>query len=78
MGLAADVAEEQTELPDSDLVVDALIGYSLRGAPSGVSASLIRRANSQTAPVLSLDVPSGVDTTALGMSTTRPSARPRR
>ncbi|MCH8162057.1 MAG: NAD(P)H-hydrate epimerase [Chloroflexi bacterium] len=64
MGLAADVAEEQTELPDSDLVVDALIGYSLRGAPSGVSASLIRRANSQTAPVLSLDVPSGVDTTA--------------
>ncbi len=63
MGLETDVAGNETELPESDLVVDALIGYSLRGAPSGVSASLIRRANSQTAPVLSLDVPSGVDTT---------------
>lgn len=63
MGLETDVAGNETELPESDLVVDALIGYSLRGAPSGVSAALIRRANSQTAPVLSLDVPSGVDTT---------------
>ena len=64
MGLEIDAAEDETELPDGDLVVDALIGYSLRGAPSGVAASLIRGANSQTAPVLSLDVPSGVDTTA--------------
>jgi NAD(P)H-hydrate epimerase len=64
MGLKVDVAGEGTDLPESDLVVDALIGYSLRGAPSGVAASLIRRANSQTAPVLSLDVPSGVDTSA--------------
>ena len=64
MGLEADAAGDEIELPDSDLVVDALIGYSLRGAPSGVAASLIRRANAQTAPVLSLDVPSGVDTTA--------------
>ncbi len=63
MGLKVDVAEEEGDLPESDLVVDALIGYSLRGAPSGAAASLISRANSQTAPVLSLDVPSGVDTT---------------
>lgn len=64
MGLEIDAAGDETELPAGDLVVDALIGYSLRGAPSGVAASLIRAANSQTAPVLSLDVPSGVDTTA--------------
>ena len=64
MGLKVDVAGEEGELPESELVVDALIGYSLRGAPSGVSASLIRAANSQTAPLLSLDVPSGVDATA--------------
>ena len=63
MGIETDVAADEGELPDGDLVVDALIGYSLRGAPSGVTASLIRAANSQTAPVLSLDVPSGVDTT---------------
>ncbi len=64
MGLEIDAAGDETELPDGDLVVDALIGYSLSGAPSGVAASLIRGTNSQTAPVLSLDVPSGVDTTA--------------
>ncbi len=63
MGIETDVAGDETELPESDLVVDALIGYSLKGAPSGVAASLIRRANSQTVPVLSLDVPSGVETT---------------
>ena len=39
-----------------------LIGYSLSGAPRGVSAGLIRAANAHTAPVLALDVPSGVDT----------------
>jgi NAD(P)H-hydrate epimerase len=63
MGLEAETAGDETQLPESDLVVDALIGYSLKGAPSGAAASLIRRANSQAAPVLSLDVPSGVDTT---------------
>ena len=63
MGLKVDVAGEESDLPGNDLVVDALIGYSLRGAPSGVAAALIRRANSLSAPVLSLDVPSGVATT---------------
>jgi NAD(P)H-hydrate epimerase len=47
----------------ADLVVDGVIGYSLRGAPRGAAARLIRWANGQDAPVLALDVPSGVDTT---------------
>ena len=46
----------------ADLILDAIIGYSLSGAPRGVSASLIRAVNDHDAPVLSLDVPSGVDT----------------
>ena len=45
----------------ADLVLDGLIGYSLRGAPQGRAADLIGWANAQTAPVLSLDVPSGFD-----------------
>ena len=50
--------------PESaDLVVDALIGYSLRGAPTGRAAELIEWANSQAAPVLALDTPSGLDVT---------------
>lgn len=44
-----------------DVIVDGLIGYSLRGAPQGPAADMIRWANEQGTPVLALDVPSGVD-----------------
>ena len=44
-----------------DLVLDGLVGYSLTGAPRGRTAHLIEWANRQTAPILSLDVPSGFD-----------------
>jgi NAD(P)H-hydrate epimerase len=55
-----------TELPeklDIDLIIDGLIGYSLHGAPSGMAANLIQWANGQPTPILSLDVPSGMDAT---------------
>ena len=45
------------------LVVDALIGYSLRGSPRGVIEDLIQWVSTSTAPVVSLDVPSGIDAT---------------
>ena len=45
-----------------DVVLDGLIGYSLKGAPRCNAATLIEWANGQTVPVLSLDAPSGVDT----------------
>jgi NAD(P)H-hydrate epimerase len=48
------------------LVVDALIGYSLRGDPVGRVAELIEWANAANAPVLALDVPSGLDATTGG------------
>ncbi len=44
-----------------DFILDALIGYSLRAAPRGVAAELIRWANETNVPTLALDVPSGVD-----------------
>ena len=50
-------------LPVADLIVDAMIGYSLRGAPKGTAARLIRGANAHGAPILSLDLPSGIDAT---------------
>ncbi len=46
-----------------ELIVDGLIGYRLKGAPHGTVADLIRWANAQAAPMLALDVPSGVDGT---------------
>ncbi len=47
----------------SQVVVDALIGYSLRGAPRGRAAELIDLCNEHAARVLSLDLPSGLDAT---------------
>ncbi len=47
-----------------DLILDGLIGYSLKGAPYGLFGELIRFANVSSAPVLSLDTPSGTDTTS--------------
>ena len=49
--------------PAAHLVVDALIGYSLRGDPAGRVAELIVWANECGAPVLALDTPSGLDVT---------------
>ncbi len=46
-----------------DLIIDALIGYGLRAAPRNPVAELIRWANGTGAPILALDVPSGVDAT---------------
>lgn len=51
------------EPPPADLVIDALIGYSLAGDPRGSAADRIRWANNATVPVLALDVPSGLDAT---------------
>ena len=44
-----------------DLIIDALIGYSLQAAPRGNALELINWANTQDAPILCLDTPSGVD-----------------
>ena len=49
------------KLQSADVILDALIGYSLRGAPREPIASLIRAANDANVPVISLDIPSGLD-----------------
>ena len=57
-------AEEGRQMgPQADVILDGVIGYSLAGHPRGAAADLIRWANAHDAPILSLDVPSGVDTT---------------
>lgn len=47
----------------ADLILDALIGYGLKSAPKGAVAELIRWANRANAPILALDLPSGVNAT---------------
>jgi NAD(P)H-hydrate epimerase len=48
---------------EADVIVDALIGYSLRGAPRGSTAELISHTTESEVPVVSLDNPSGLDVT---------------
>jgi NAD(P)H-hydrate epimerase len=63
MGVPVIVVEEQFAYTyPIDVVIDGVIGYSLKGAPRGTSKALIQWANGQPAPVLALDVPSGIDT----------------
>ncbi len=54
-------AEEGWELPPCDLVIDAVVGYGLRGEPQGKARDLIHLANSSVAPILSLEIPSGIN-----------------
>jgi NAD(P)H-hydrate epimerase len=61
MGAPLAWAEEGWELPPSDLVIDTVIGGGLRGEPQGKARDLIQLANSSMAPILSLEMPSGVD-----------------
>ena len=60
-GKLADLADLDTLRPG--LVVDAIIGYSLGGAPRGLARRTIEWIGDQPAPVISLDVPSGIDST---------------
>lgn len=46
-----------------DVIIDALIGYSLTGKPKGVVLEMIQWANETKALKISLDVPSGIDAT---------------
>ncbi len=55
--------EKLGDASSADLIVDGIIGYSLSGAPRGTAAGLIRWANAQRVSILSLDLPSGVDST---------------
>ena len=58
-----DQSEAKEAVAGADLVIDALIGYSLRGVPTGRASKLIWLCNEHARSVLSLDVPSGLDAT---------------
>lgn len=48
---------------DPSFILDAVIGYSLSGPPRGPALHMIEWALSEDAPVVSLDIPSGIDST---------------
>lgn len=54
--------ERDFNLRDANLIIDAMIGYGLQGKPRPDVAAFIERINASGTPVLSLDAPSGLDT----------------
>jgi NAD(P)H-hydrate epimerase len=61
---AKEIPLDQITAQQPDLVLDALIGYGLNAAPRGHVAELIAWTTLGRAPVLALDVPSGVEATS--------------
>ncbi|MCF8368540.1 MAG: NAD(P)H-hydrate epimerase [Bacteroidales bacterium] len=51
------------ELEAVDLIIDGMIGYSIKGDPAGKAAEYIHRVNESKIPVLALDAPSGLNLT---------------
>jgi NAD(P)H-hydrate epimerase len=59
---AREVADSRAfELPRTDVIVDALLGTGVSGAPREPEATAIRAINDAEATVVSVDVPSGLD-----------------
>jgi ADP-dependent NAD(P)H-hydrate dehydratase / NAD(P)H-hydrate epimerase len=55
------VVETLGELGEPDVIVDALLGIGLKDAPREDVARMIERINASDAPVVAIDVPSGVN-----------------
>jgi ADP-dependent NAD(P)H-hydrate dehydratase / NAD(P)H-hydrate epimerase len=56
-----EATETADDLDRHDVVVDALFGTGFHGEPRPESATLIERINAAAAPVVAVDLPSGVD-----------------
>ncbi len=54
-------AEAASLVYNADVVLDALLGYSLDGPPREPESGLIGAANSCDVPIFALDLPSGLD-----------------
>ena len=54
-------AEESTEVEGADVILDALFGTGFHGEPRSDAAAAIERINAAPAPVVAVDLPSGVD-----------------
>jgi NAD(P)H-hydrate epimerase len=57
------VTRSEIELSHADLILDAMLGYGAKGDPRPPIADWIQLANRSGRPILSLDSPSGLDTT---------------
>ncbi len=57
------ITRSTLELSNANLILDAMLGYGAKGDPRSPIADWIHLANESRHPILSLDSPSGLDTT---------------
>jgi len=58
-----EISFEELNSQRPDLIIDAIIGYSLKSFPKGNALQAIQWANNSGTKILSLDIPSGIDAT---------------
>ena len=63
MGVTIKSGNELPKHGEYDLIIDGVIGYSVKGDPYGLPMKMIHWINSRSEKVLSLDTPSGLDLT---------------
>lgn len=56
-----DISKIESSISASSLIIDALLGTGVKGSPEGVLAKIIKTINESSRPILSVDVPSGID-----------------
>ena len=59
--LVVDAKAGESGLGEPDVIVDALFGTGFSGEPRADASALIERMNASDAPILAVDLPSGVD-----------------
>jgi len=64
VSVSPDIASVRDVLTGSALIIDAILGTGLRSAPRDPQAGAILAINAANLPVLSVDVPSGLDATS--------------
>lgn len=64
MGIPVEEPANVTSLPAAALIIDGLLGFSLQGDPRREIANLITLANDHPAPVIAIDLPSGLEATS--------------
>ena len=62
--IGIEIAGPEGEIGETDLLVDALLGYGSKGDPRGSIATLITKASRSVARTLAVDIPSGLDATS--------------
>ena len=61
--MVSKIENPKIQMPNSkfDLIIDAIFGFSLKGDPRPPADKIINQMNESSIPILSVDVPSGLD-----------------